>query len=234
MSDHRRTAPRRQLPVWQESILLVVVAMVMAIVVKTFFLQAFYIPSESMEPTMRPDDKILVQKVSYWFGDVHRGDIVVFDDPGGWLDEADTAAPSNAVQKVLERVGLYPTGGHLIKRVVGVGGDEVACCDDTGRVTVNGKGLDEPYLLDPSANRDEPFDVEVPEGYLFVMGDNRGNSADSRAHLGDPGGGFIKQDSVVGKAWVRVWPLGRAGFIGGTDAFDGVRASAALGGQQTR
>ncbi len=225
MTEHRAAgSQKRQLPVWQESILLIVTAMVMAVVVKTFFLQAFYIPSESMEPTMRPDDKILVQKVSYWTGDVGRGDIVVFDDPGGWLDAADSRRASNEVQRGLEAVGLFPTGGHLIKRVVGVGGDSVQCCDDDGKITVNGAALDEPYLLDETVNRDQPFNIKVPEGYLFVMGDNRNNSADSRAHLGDPGGGFISQDAVVGKTWVRVWPLGRAGFIRGSDTFDAVPA----------
>lgn len=223
MTDHRAArSQKRQLPVWQESILLVVTAMVMAIVVKTFFLQAFYIPSESMEPTMRPDDKILVQKVSYWAGDVHRGDIVVFDDPGGWLNAADSRQATNTVQRGLEAIGLFPTGGHLIKRVVGTGGDDVQCCDSAGKITVNGAALDEPYLLDETANRDQPFNITVPKGYIFVMGDNRNNSADSRAHLGDPGGGFISEDDVVGKAWLRVWPLGRAGFIRGSDTFDDV------------
>ena len=135
---------KRQLPVWQESILLVVTAMVMAVVVKAFFLQAFYIPSESMEPTMLVDDKILVEKVSYWGGEADRGDIVVFDDPGGWLNAAESRKATNPVQRALEVVGLFPTGGHLIKRVVGVGGDAVKCCDGSGHITVNGTPLDEP------------------------------------------------------------------------------------------
>lgn len=215
---------KRQLPVWQESILLVVTAMVMAIIVKAFFLQAFYIPSESMEPTMLVDDKILVQKVSLWTGEPHRGDIVVFDDPGGWLDGTETPTASNPLQRALELVGLFPTGGHLIKRVVGVSGDRVACCDEEGRLTVNGESIDEPYLMDPSVNTDTRFDVIVPDGYLWVQGDNRGNSADSRMHQGDPGGGFISEDSVVGKAWVRVWPWKRIGLIRGSDAFDSVPA----------
>jgi len=229
VSDERRTAPKRQLPVWQESILLVVVAMVMAVIVKTFFLQAFYIPSESMEPTMLVNDKILVQKVSYWFGDVDRGDIVVFDDPGGWLSADESTQANSSWQRALAKVGLYPTGGHLIKRVIGVGGDHVACCDDRGRITVNGTALDEPYLQDETVNAEQTFDVEVPEGYLWVMGDNRGNSADSRAHMGDPGGGFIKEDTVVGKAWVRVWPFSRMGFIRGVDSFDAVKAGEEAG-----
>ncbi|WP_040320093.1 signal peptidase I [Aeromicrobium marinum] len=213
---------KRGLPVWQESILLVVIAVVMAVVVKTFFLQAFYIPSESMQPTMLVDDKLLVQKVSLWAGDPDRGDIVVFDDPGGWLGPAETPTASNPLQKGLEAIGLFPTGGHLIKRVVGVGGDRVVCCDGSGRLTVNGVAVDEPYVLDPTVIREREFDVIVPDDHLWVMGDNRANSADSVAHLGDPGGGFIRVDSVVGKAWLRVWPLGRAGFLDGTDAFASV------------
>ena len=208
---------------WQESILLVVTAMVMAVVVKAFFLQAFYIPSESMEPTMLVDDKILVEKVSYWAGEPDRGDIVVFDDPGGWLNAAEARQASNPVQRGLEVIGLFPTGGHLIKRVVGVGGDAVKCCDGTGHITVNGTALDEPYLQDPDANANQTFDVVVPENHLWVMGDNRGNSADSRMHMGDPGGGFIDEDAVVGKAWLRVWPLSRLGFMPGPDSFDAVQ-----------
>jgi signal peptidase I len=214
---------KRQLPVWQESILLVVTAMVMAVVVKAFFLQAFYIPSESMEPTMLVDDKILVEKVSYWAGEPDRGDIVVFDDPGGWLNAAESRKASNPVQRALEVIGLFPTGGHLIKRVVGVGGDSVKCCDSTGHITVNGTPLDEPYLQDSKANANQTFDVVVPKDHLWVMGDNRGNSADSRMHMGDPGGGFIDEDEVVGKAWLRVWPLSRFGFMHHPDTFDAVR-----------
>ena len=214
---------KRQLPVWQESILLVVTAMVMAVVVKAFFLQAFYIPSESMEPTMLVDDKILVEKVSYWAGEPDRGDIVVFDDPGGWLNASESRKATNPVQRALEVVGLFPTGGHLIKRVVGIGGDTVKCCDDTGHITVNGTPLDESYLQDPKANANQAFDVKVPKNHLWVMGDNRGNSADSRMHQGDPGGGFIAEDEVVGKAWLRVWPLSRFGFMHAPDTFDAVQ-----------
>lgn len=216
------TTEKRQLPVWQESILLIVTAVVLAVIVKTFFVQAFYIPSASMEPEMQIDDKLLVQKVSYWAGDPQRGDIIVFDDPGGWLGSAEASGPGNIVQRSLEVIGLYPSGGHLIKRVVGVGGDTVSCCDEEGRLQVNGESIDEPYLADADANADRTFEVEVPDGYLWVQGDNRGNSSDSRYHLGDPGGGFIREDDVVGKAWLRVWPFGRFGFIDGTDAFEKV------------
>jgi signal peptidase I len=214
----------RQLPVWQESILLVVTALAMAVIVKGLFLQAFYIPSQSMEPGLLVNDKILVQKVSYWFGEPHRGDVVVFDDPGGWLGPGETYVARNPIQKGLELIGLFPTGGHLIKRVVGVGGDRVVCCDGNGRITVNGTSLDEPYLQgDPDVTGDQEFDVIVPRDHLWVMGDNRGNSADSRVHLGDPGGGFVAVDEVVGKAWLRVWPLNRLGIIRDSEAFDVIR-----------
>jgi signal peptidase I len=210
------------MPVWQESLLLIVTAMVMAIVVKALFLQAFYIPSGSMEPGLLINDKILVQKVSYWWADPGRGDVVVFDDPGGWLPTTDEPM-RNPVQRALEIVGLYPTGGHLIKRVVGVGGDHVVCCDAQGRLTVNDTPIDEPYLMQaPDAATEQKFDIEVPEGHLWVMGDNRGNSADSRVHLGDPGGGFVDEGQVVGKAWLRVWPVNRMGVIGDPDAFAAV------------
>ena len=205
---------KRQLPLWQESILLIATALVMAVIVKAFLVQAFYIPSGSMEPTMLVNDRILVQKVSYWGGnDISRGDIVVFDDPGNWLTADESRHPTNVVQRTLEVFGLFPTGGHLIKRVIGVGGDEVKCCDTTGRLSVNGVSLQEPYVLDESLTKNKTFDVKVPTNHLWVMGDNRGNSADSTAHLGDPGGGFVPTDNVVGKAWVRVWPWNRAGFI---------------------
>ena len=207
---------------WQETIVLVAVAVVLAVIVKTLLVQAFYIPSGSMEPTMQVNDKILVQKVSYWTGEPKRGDIVVFDDPGGWLDEA-APRPSNALQKALEKIGLAPSGGHLIKRVIGVGGDHVVCCTD-GRLTVNGVSIDEPYLMDDTSTARTPFDVRIPDGRLWVMGDNRGDSSASPQHIGDPGGGFVRESSVVGEAWLRVWPLGRAGFVDGTSAFDDVPA----------
>ncbi len=219
--DRRVPSTQRRLPVWQESILLVVVAVVLAVIVKTFFVQAFYIPSGSMEPTMMVHDKILVQKVSYWGGDVDRGDIVVFDDPGGWLPESETSRPRGVAQEALEKIGLFPSGGHLIKRVIGVGGDHVVCCSQ-GRLTVNGTPVDEPYLLDETATAKTRFDVTVPAGRLWVMGDNRGNSNASPQHLGDPGGGAIRESSVVGEAWLRLWPLGRAGRVHGTSAFDDV------------
>lgn len=213
-----RSTARKPLPLWQEAILLVGIAIVLALLLKTFFLQAFYIPSGSMRDTLEINDRILVQKVSYWFGDVQRGDIVVFDDPAHWLGEEDGAIASNVVTKAMSFVGLYPSGGHLVKRVVGVGGDSVACRQ--GDVSVNGVTLDEAayVTLAPQAC-DGRWKVEVPPDSLWVLGDNRQNSADSRAHLGDPGGGFIPVEDVVGKAFVVVWPLDRWQFIARPDSF---------------
>lgn len=211
---------KKQLPLWQESLLLIGTALVMAFLVKTFFVQPFYIPSGSMEDTLKVDDRVLVQKISYWGGDPSRGDIVVFDDPGGWLDESQSQKAEGLFQETLARIGLFPTGGHLIKRVIGIGGDRVECCDQQGRLLVNGEPLDEPYVLDPEATGDQEFSIEVPRGSVWVMGDNRNNSADSRAHQGEPGGGFIKNDRVVGKAWLRLWPWERFGFIRDENSFD--------------
>lgn len=203
------------MPLWQETILLLALALVLAIVIKSLFVQAFYIPSPSMEPEFIQNDRILVQKVSYWGGGTpQRGDIVVFEDPGHWLPDEDSKPPSSPLTRVLETIGLYPTGGHLVKRVIGVGGDRVVCCDKQGHVTVNGRALDErAYLPKGVAPSTSKFDVRVPEGDLWMMGDNRSASFDSRGHMGDPGGGFVDQDLVVGKVFALIWPAGRAEII---------------------
>ena len=227
MTDPSPTASdekKESLPVWQESLLLLAIALVLAIGIKYFFVQAFYIPAPSMEPMFIKNDRILVQKVSYW-GDKgpKRGDIIVFKDPGHWLNEAETRTASNPITKGLEAVGLYPSGGHLVKRVIGIGGDRVKCCDDKGRVTVNGKALDESaYLPQGTLPSEDSFDVRVPEGHLWVMGDNRGDSADSRFHTGDPGGGFVGDDLVVGKVWALIWPWKRAKWVHRPDTFKGI------------
>lgn len=218
---------KQPLPVWQESLLLLGIALVLAIGIKYFFVQAFYIPSESMEPLFIKNDRILVQKISYWGGDSpERGDIVVFKDPGGWLNDAETRTATNPLSKSLEAIGLYPSGGHLVKRVIGIGGDRVKCCDKKGRVTVNGKALDESeYLPENTLPSDQPFDVRVPGGYLWLMGDNRNNSFDSRGHISDPGGGCVKEDLVVGKVWALIWPWKRAERIHTPATFEGIESN---------
>lgn len=225
-APRRQGRERKQLPIWQEMLLLVGMALVLAIVIKAFFVQAFYIPSGSMNDTLVLNDRILVQKVSYWTGEPQRGDIVVFSDPGGWLGPAEVRTAHNPVTRGLEMFGLYPTGGHLVKRVIGVGGDHVVCCDKDGRMTVNGVPLHERSYL---ASGERPslirFDVKVPDGYLWVQGDNRSNSADSRVHLGDPGGGFIPVDDVVGKVFAVVWPWDHAKLLERPATFDSVGAA---------
>jgi signal peptidase I len=216
---------KRPLPFWQELTILLVIALLLAVAIKQFFLQAFYIPSGSMSDTLVYKDRILVEKVSYWgSGTPQRGDIVVFSDPGGWLDESESPQPRNAVAKALELVGLFPSGGHLVKRVIAVGGDTVSCCDRHGRVRVNGTPLHERSYLQPG---EKPslisFRERVPKGYLWVMGDNRSQSADSRVHLGDPGGGFVPVDDVVGKVVAVIWPLDHAKILTRPKTFDRVR-----------
>jgi signal peptidase I len=216
-TEAKPSTGKKALPLWQEVLLLLVTALVLAVVVKTFLVQAFYIPSGSMEATLDEDDRILVQKVSYWTGDVERGEIVVFDDPGQWLGPEEGRKASNVLQQGLSLIGLYPTGGHLVKRVIGVAGDHIVCCDSEGRLQINGEPLDEDYLRRGLSPSDTQFDVRVPEGELWVMGDNRNNSSDSRAHLGAPGGGFVSTDDVVGKVWTVVWPWSRIQLVDGVD-----------------
>jgi signal peptidase I len=227
---------KKHLPLWQETVLLLGLALVLAVVIKALFVQAFYIPSESMEPGLIKNDRILVEKPSYWFGgEPQRGDVVVFADPGGWLSGADVAGPQSPVAKVMGAIGLYPQGGHLVKRVVGVAGDTITCCDKQGRLSVNGVALDEkPYIREQGAQCAGPRGVPscdweagpVPEGSLFVMGDNRANSADSSQHMCRPdetdcvpGDEFVPVDLVVGKVFVLIWPAARFDWVGRPDAF---------------
>lgn len=232
---------RRKLPVWAESILLLVLAVVLALVVKTFFVQAFYIPSGSMEPGLVKNDRILVQKVSYWgSGSPQRGDIVVFDDPGGWLPLEEEAAPTNAVTSLLSRIGLYPTGGHLVKRVIGIAGDTIHCCDTQGRVEVDGVPLDSSaFIKDAGACQAPMIGCDwtagpVPKGYLFVLGDHRDDSADSSFHLCrgaktgcDPMDAYVPVGLVTGKVFARVWPASRFGLLHRPAVFDALDAAIA-------
>ncbi len=211
---------RRKPAWWQELLILIGLALVVSLVVKTFFVQMFYVPSASMRPELVENDRILVEKFSSWDGEVERGDVVVFEDPGNWLG---VAPEPTGIQALLSVVGLYPDGGHLVKRVIGVGGDEVRCCDKRGRITVNGVALHEKSYLAPGEKPSMiKFDVKVQPGYLWVQGDNRSNSADSRVHLGDPGGGQIPVEDVVGKVFMIVWPLDHARVVDRPATFDAV------------
>jgi signal peptidase I len=217
-----KTPLRAALGAGSEIVVVLGMALLLSLLIKTFLVQAFFIPSSSMENTLLIGDRVLVSKLTPGVFDLHRGDVVVFKDPGGWLTAergqpaAQEGGVGGTVRNALSFVGLLPqdAGEHLIKRVIGVGGDHVVCCDAKGRITVNGVPIDETsYLLPGAAPSDKGFDVTVPYGYLWVMGDNRPVSADSRLHRA-LNNGMVPLHDVVGKAFVIVWPFDRAGGLG--------------------
>ncbi|MBA3744435.1 signal peptidase I [Sporichthya sp.] len=215
----RPSAWLREIPI------LVAVALGIALLVKTFLVQAFFIPSESMENTLLTGDRVLVNKFADRFGgDVQRGQVVVFKDPGGWLDDGEDDTSGNPIVKglkdVFSFVGLLPSTSEkdLIKRVIGLPGDKVVCCTD-GKITVNGVPLDEPYLYPGDKPSDRQFSVTVPPNRLWVMGDHRSDSADSRSHMDGPGNGTVPAENVVGRAFVLVWPISRFDVLGVPDTF---------------
>ena len=197
-------------------LVVVLVGLLLSLLVRTVAVQAFSIPSGSMEPTLRPGERVLVSRLDTRGGDVRRGDVVVFDGSG-------TFAPAPEEPTGLARVGsaasallgYRPGEVDFVKRVVGLPGERISCCDPQGRLVVDGAPLDEPYLPAGEAPSALRFDIEVPAGRLWVMGDHRSASADSRAHLGDPGGGTVALDDVVGRVAAVTWPLGEARLVPG-------------------
>jgi signal peptidase I len=211
----RRKARKQHGSFLRELPVLLVIAILLALLIKTFLVQAFYIPSGSMENTLQIRDRVLVNKLVYRFRDVHRGEVVVFSGVDSWNPETVVSPPGNIVQRVLRDIGsalgFAPAGQEdFIKRVIGVPGDHVACCDTEGRVTVNGVALTEPYVFQDDHRA---FSTVVPKGRLWVMGDHRSLSADSRFHTFDPGGGAIPENKVVGRAFVIIWPPSRVGTL---------------------
>jgi len=223
----RGRKPRR--PLWREIPLLILIAVVIALLVKTFVVQAFYIPTGSMENTLEVHDKILVNKLVYHFRSIQPGDIVVFDGVGSWNPEPPASHPSAdplvrlyeatigaLLRSVAGLFGTEPGQTDYIKRVIGVPGDRVVCCNAQGLITVNGVALHEQSYLYPGDTPSEApagysgrFSITVPAGRLWVMGDNRAVSADSRLHQDDPGHGTIPESAVIGRAFMIIWPLSR-------------------------
>jgi signal peptidase I len=213
----RRRHRRRRRSLVRELPVLIVVALVLALVIKTYAIQAFFIPSSSMENTLNVGDRVLINKLVYDFRGIHRGDIVVFDGTGSW-DYSQPQGSSNIISKFFGDiegiVGISHDSDIYIKRVIGLPGDHVTCCDAQGRVRVNGVALSEQsYVYPGEVPSTDRFNVTVPAGRLWVMGDHRAVSYDSRGHMGYPGGGTIPESGVLGRAFVIIWPPSRWGFL---------------------
>jgi signal peptidase I len=223
------TPARKRISFWKELPFLVVIALVLALLIKTFLVQAFFIPSGSMENTLQIGDRILVNKLVYDFRQPHRGEIIVFQGPPDWNAEVQISEPSNPVVRFFRSIGQVigvapPSDRDFVKRVIGVPGDVVACCNSRHQITVNGVGLSEPYIdladSDPSLAY-VPFHVKVPPGHLWVMGDHRDNSADSRSHITDSSTGTIPISDVIGRAFVVVWPPSHWNVLSVPSTFSG-------------
>lgn len=212
MAKEKRGSLIREFP------MLVVVAVIVSIIIKTFFVQFFYIPSGSMENTLLINDRVAVNKLGAFFTDVKRGEVVVFRDTAGWLTPESVESGTgirDRFKSALVFIGILPDPAkqYLIKRVIGVGGDRILCCDAQKRLTVNGIAIDEPYIFPGDVASDSDFDVTVPEGFIWVMGDHRGASADSRFHTDDANKGFVPLDAVTGRAFAVVWPIKNFSFL---------------------
>ena len=202
----------RELPV------IIIAALVVSIIVKTFLIHFFYIPSGSMENTLQVGDRIAVNKFGALFTDIKRGEVVVFGDPDNWLGssaESEDSGIGAVVKTGLITVGVLPDPAkqYLIKRVIGVGGDKVVCCDKAGKVQVNGVSITEPYIFAGDKPSDMQFNVDIPKGFIWVMGDHRGASADSRFHPDSANNGMVPLSKVVGRAVFVVWPFTDIGLI---------------------
>ncbi|GAA3562151.1 signal peptidase I [Kribbella ginsengisoli] len=216
----------------REFVLIVVGALIVSSILRAFVGQMFIIPSESMQNTLLVGDRVVVEKLT----DVKRGDVVVFEDPGGWLGDEESGQKRGSIGRFFEVVGLLPDSshGHLIKRLIGMPGDKVACCDSRGRLMVNGQPLEEgTYLYPGDAPSAMEFQVTVPAGRVFVMGDHRSESGDSRVHLSDtgPDGGnpgdaaFVPMDKITGRAILVVWPANRFDKLEVPDTFKSIPAA---------
>ena len=211
---------RRKGSLLKEFPILVVVALIVSLLIKTFLIQFFYIPSGSMENTLQIKDRVAVNKIPLISRSIHRGDIVVFRDPANWLSEPFTTESPFIVEKIREglvAVGILPNPAkqYLVKRVVGIGGDRVICCSKSKKLTINGKESIEPYIFEGNDPSDMNFDVTVPTGKIWVMGDHRGASADSRYHQDDINKGMVPLNRVTGRVVAVIWPFKNLKIISG-------------------
>ena len=207
----------------RDAVIIVVAALVVSFLIKTFLIRSFFIPTESMEATLIRDDRIIVSQLTPEVFELNRGDIIVFVDPGGWLSQQSGVSEDDPLSRILNGISVFvglssPNDEqHLVKRVIGLPGDRVVCCDDLGAMSVNGVALTETYVQLPqgvSKVSSNDFDVTVPDDALWVLGDNRYNSADSRRNMDKPGGGFVPLENVVGRAIVISWPQERWTWLG--------------------
>jgi signal peptidase I len=197
---------------------LVVVALVVSLLIKTFLVQFFYIPSGSMENTLQVKDRVAVNKLPFLSKTINRGDVVVFRDPDNWLPEITDYQTNQYIAKVksgLVAVGVLPNPAkqYLVKRVVGVAGDRIVCCTNSGNLTINGVEVKEPYIFAGNKPSEMKFDVTVPKGKLWVMGDHRSASADSRYHQEDINKGFVPLSRVTGRVVAIIWPFKNITYV---------------------
>jgi signal peptidase I len=236
-----RKRTRKRISWWTELLALFVFALLIMLVIKTYMIQAFFIPSSSMENTLDIGDKVLVNKLIYHFRPIERGDIVVFNGEGSW-DPPSPPASSDPIVRwasqfghaVVGLFGISPGVHDYIKRVIGVPGDHVVCCDAAHRLTVNGVPLNErSYLYPGNPPSTQRFHITVPPGRLWVMGDHRNVSYDSRGHMPDPGNGTVPENQVVGRAFMILWPPSRFRVLPIPATFNQLNAGHALGGLTT-
>ena len=198
--------------------ILIIVALAVSIVIKTFLVQFFYIPSGSMENTLQINDRVAVNKVPFIGKSIKRGDVVVFRDPDNWLPEPYVGDQNKFIAKIKDAfvaVGVLPnpTKQYLVKRVIGVAGDKVECCSKDKKLMINGVEIDEPYVFAGNTASDTNFNVTVPAGKIWVMGDHRGASADSRFHQDDINNGMVPNSKITGKVVGIIWPIKNLGIV---------------------
>jgi signal peptidase I len=210
----RKGSLLRELPI------LVILALLVSLLIKSFLVQFFYIPSGSMENTLQIKDRVAVNRVPFLGNDISRGDVIVFRDPAGWLPEASSVTGNgitNAIREGLVLVGIVPNPAkqYLVKRVIGVAGDNVVAKDQV--LTINGKPTNEPYIYAGNTPSDTDFNITVPEGKVWVMGDHRGASGDSRVHQDDVNNGMVPIEKITGRVIATIWPIKQIGFISSQD-----------------